>query len=204
MQNSLKAVIFINILCKGYRRKLAKRRCAKSRHLTWSFYCSPSRVMNALLTRHQYMMICLECCQPGKLILALTLEFLLGLYQVCNINWFIVHWVHFSLQVSWHCVIQSPHSQSYYCFFLAWPAPTLNKDSMVRHDILRVQRLPPRISGQISFGAKSNSFLTKKFFFKKEVWAPHYFTKFADIFGGDNGNPLQYSCLENPMDRGDW
>ena len=22
--------------------------------------------------------------------------------------------------------------------------------------------------------------------------------------GGGNGTPLQYSCLENPMDRGDW
>ena len=22
--------------------------------------------------------------------------------------------------------------------------------------------------------------------------------------GDRNGNPLQYSCLENPMDRGDW
>ena len=22
--------------------------------------------------------------------------------------------------------------------------------------------------------------------------------------GGGNGNPLQYSCLENPMERGDW
>ena len=22
--------------------------------------------------------------------------------------------------------------------------------------------------------------------------------------GGDHGNPLQYSCLENPMDRGGW
>ena len=22
--------------------------------------------------------------------------------------------------------------------------------------------------------------------------------------GGVNGNPLQYSCLENSMDRGDW
>ena len=21
---------------------------------------------------------------------------------------------------------------------------------------------------------------------------------------GEHGNPLQYSCLENPMDRGDW
>ena len=23
-------------------------------------------------------------------------------------------------------------------------------------------------------------------------------------FGGEHGNPLQYSCLENPMDRGPW
>ena len=22
--------------------------------------------------------------------------------------------------------------------------------------------------------------------------------------GGGNGNPLQYSCLENPIDRGEW
>ena len=22
--------------------------------------------------------------------------------------------------------------------------------------------------------------------------------------GGEHGNPLQYSCLENPMDRGGW
>ena len=22
--------------------------------------------------------------------------------------------------------------------------------------------------------------------------------------GGDHGNPLEYSCLENPMDRGTW
>jgi len=24
------------------------------------------------------------------------------------------------------------------------------------------------------------------------------------LFGEGNGNPLQYSCLENPRDRGDW
>ena len=23
-------------------------------------------------------------------------------------------------------------------------------------------------------------------------------------FGGGNGNPLQYSCLRNPMDKGAW
>ena len=26
----------------------------------------------------------------------------------------------------------------------------------------------------------------------------------CSIFGEGNGNPLQYSCLENPMDRGAW
>ena len=26
----------------------------------------------------------------------------------------------------------------------------------------------------------------------------------APVFGEGNGNPLQYSCLENPVDRGAW
>ena len=26
----------------------------------------------------------------------------------------------------------------------------------------------------------------------------------ARFLGGGNGNPFQYSCLENPMDRGAW
>ena len=25
-----------------------------------------------------------------------------------------------------------------------------------------------------------------------------------NLFGSSNGNPLQYSCLENPMDGGAW
>ena len=28
--------------------------------------------------------------------------------------------------------------------------------------------------------------------------------KTRDLFGEGNGTPLQYSCLENPMDRGAW
>ena len=31
----------------------------------------------------------------------------------------------------------------------------------------------------------------------------HYFTNKGPP-GEGNGNPLQYSCLENPMDRGAW
>ena len=32
------------------------------------------------------------------------------------------------------------------------------------------------------------------------VFIPHL----ESIFGEGNGNPLQYSCLENLMDRGAW
>ena len=29
-------------------------------------------------------------------------------------------------------------------------------------------------------------------------------TNLDSIIGEENGNPLQYSCLENPRDRGAW
>ena len=31
-----------------------------------------------------------------------------------------------------------------------------------------------------------------------------YFLPLVTLFGEGNGTPLQYSCLENPMDRGAW
>ena len=31
-----------------------------------------------------------------------------------------------------------------------------------------------------------------------------FFNLWYMFFGEGNGNPLQYSCLENPMDRGAW
>ena len=31
-----------------------------------------------------------------------------------------------------------------------------------------------------------------------------YFLSNRKMSGKGNGNPLQYSCLENPMDRGAW
>ena len=33
---------------------------------------------------------------------------------------------------------------------------------------------------------------------------PAYLTYMQSTSGGGNGNPLQFSCLENPMDRGAW
>ena len=32
----------------------------------------------------------------------------------------------------------------------------------------------------------------------------HSVTVFRQLWGEGNGNPLQFSCLENPMDRGAW
>ncbi|CAN0170741.1 unnamed protein product [Rangifer tarandus platyrhynchus] len=36
----------------------------------------------------------------------------------------------------------------------------------------------------------------------QEMWVPSLSQE--DNPGGGNGNPLQYSCLENPMGRADW
>ena len=35
-------------------------------------------------------------------------------------------------------------------------------------------------------------------------YIPHFTQPYLLYFGEGNGNPLQYSCLENPMDGGAW
>ena len=37
-----------------------------------------------------------------------------------------------------------------------------------------------------------------------DLWLYRWKDLRSTIFGEENGNPLQYSGLENPMDRGDW
>ena len=37
-----------------------------------------------------------------------------------------------------------------------------------------------------------------------QVLLPHFLISYTDNHREGNGIPLQYSCLENPMDRGDW
>ena len=42
---------------------------------------------------------------------------------------------------------------------------------------------------------------------KESAWnagEPGLIPGLARCLGEGNDNPLQYSCLENPMDRGDW
>ena len=46
----------------------------------------------------------------------------------------------------------------------------------------------------------------KSYHFQEHGWAPrvlHVGCKYIQI-GEGNGSPLQYSCLENPMDGGAW
>jgi len=38
----------------------------------------------------------------------------------------------------------------------------------------------------------------------QETAGDRFDTRVGKIPGGGHGNPLQYSCLENPMDRGAW
>ena len=46
------------------------------------------------------------------------------------------------------------------------------------------------------------------FLFYKHCWCPSYLFFFSNscsvAYGEGNGTPLQYSCLENPMDGGAW
>ena len=37
-----------------------------------------------------------------------------------------------------------------------------------------------------------------------DYWIYQFITSLFWIKGEENGHPLQYSCLENPMDRGAW
>ena len=36
------------------------------------------------------------------------------------------------------------------------------------------------------------------------LYLQNEYRKYTHPYGEGNGNPLQYSCLENPMDRGVW
>ena len=47
-------------------------------------------------------------------------------------------------------------------------------------------------------------FLIRLFVFLMSCVSSLYTVDINPLFGGGNGNPLQYSCLENPMDRGTW
>ena len=60
----------------------------------------------------------------------------------------------------------------------------------------------------LSFGIFKRSASTRRCRGKESTWIQcrrrGFNPRARKVPGGGNGNPLQYSCLENPMDRGDW
>ena len=53
-------------------------------------------------------------------------------------------------------------------------------------------------------GASLVAQLVKNLPAMQETWVQTQIPGSGRSFGEGNGNPLQYSCLENPMDRGAW
>ena len=39
---------------------------------------------------------------------------------------------------------------------------------------------------------------------RRDLISPSYWAIIGQILGGEHGNTLQYSCLENPMETGAW
>ena len=72
---------------------------------------------------------------------------------------------------------------------------------------LRLQEMNCTVWGCISY-LFSVSFNLLSFFFKKYCCFPYvlnsYLIPLQVLFRESNGNPLRYSCLENPMGRGAW
>ena len=53
-------------------------------------------------------------------------------------------------------------------------------------------------------GKPNSQYEIKSLKFERKVHLYHVLDSTYKWYGEGNGNPLQYSCLENPMDRGAW
>ena len=54
---------------------------------------------------------------------------------------------------------------------------------------------------QVSIGVKNPPAMQET---RRHAFDPLYLPQTIEVFGEGNGIPLQYSCLENPMDGGAW
>ena len=62
---------------------------------------------------------------------------------------------------------------------------------------VRLEQLASNVHHRLGLALKKEQTVTcHQFYLKGKTW--------KDPPGGGHGNPLQYSCLENPMDRGAW
>ena len=83
---------------------------------------------------------------------------------------------------------------SAYLFSLPTPNTTIH------HQLLGLLQQPPYLSPCLHFHFYKCILLKKSFQKRKS----NYFTLAKPMYGGGDGSPLQYSCLENPMDGGAW
>ena len=56
----------------------------------------------------------------------------------------------------------------------------------------------------IQLASLASSTLAGGFFITSATWEAHIYAQVFSYVGIGNDNPLQYSCLENPMDREAW
>ena len=86
-----------------------------------------------------------------------------------------------------------------------------SKTSMVEFEITIVTKLTENLKCKLQWLAKQcgKLFLLKDSYMCTQL--PNlklrlniYYNTVQAAFGEGNGTPLQYSCLENPMDRGAW
>ena len=108
-----------------------------------------------------------------------------------NVNWFLINWF------SWQELTIRKLLPSYWW---TWPSQTWSPDSGLdaRLTWLEINR------GQWDWAFQVVLVVKNLCANAGDVRDAGLMPGFRRSPGGGNGNPLQYSCMENPMDRGDW
>ena len=108
---------------------------------------------------------------------------------------------HFLLHVIVYKLLKnSPAMRETWVWSLRWEDPL--EKGMATHSSIPVQRIPMEEEPGGLQSIRSQRDMTEQLtiYFLTKSWIIEYLYLISD--GEGNGNPLQYSCLENPMDRG--
>ena len=63
----------------------------------------------------------------------------------------------------------------------------------------------PDVGSSLKWLTANNNFLPRRIFYLRKLMQVLCFIPLdIAVYGEGNGTPLQYSCLENPMDGGAW
>ena len=113
--------------------------------------------------------------------------------------------ISYPLQYSWASVVAQlvknpPAMRETWVWSLRWEDPL--EKGMATHSSIPVQRIPMEEEPGGLQSIRSQRDMTEQLtiYFLTKSWIIEYLYLISD--GEGNGNPLQYSCLENPMDRG--